>query len=141
MSTFCKIIHYVLQPFPYGDRPDAVEELRASLDRDGYFKLDAATLPWSVDINAVARGAKCLLDAGIPSSFLLAYEEPWLLAHQVKELLWMVTGNAQIFDWYFFYVDPSNPKALSAGWPPHRDRMNADGSSFRSDGKHRFNTP
>ena len=136
----------VVQPFPFESDPDAVEELRASMARDGYFKLDVDKLPWVTDeagesmIDSVRRGAKCLLDAGVPSSFLLAYDEPWLLAHQVKELLWMVTGNAQIFDWYFFYVDPSHPKALSAGWPPHRDRMNADASSFRGDGTPKYCT-
>ena len=86
----------MVQPFPFESDPDAVEELRASMARDGYFKLDVDKLPWVTDeagesmIDSVRRGAKCLLDAGVPSSFLLAYDEPWLLAHQVKELLWMV---------------------------------------------------
>jgi len=69
-------------------------------------------MPWDVNVENVAKGATALIEAGIPSSFLLAYDEPWLLAHQVKELLWMVTGNEHGFDWYFFYVDPNNPKAI-----------------------------
>ena len=89
------------QPFKYAEDPDlaaASDELRERMTRDGYFKMD--NLPWAVEVKQLAQAAERLIERGHPASFLLAYREPWILAHQVKELLWMSTGNAQIFDWY-----------------------------------------
>ena len=125
------------RPFPFSQAPAElpdVDVLRDRMIRDGYFNI--SELPWAVDVEAIGRSAKILVDAGLPASFLLAYREPWLVAHQVKfaficayellwttvvmktkeqallvpaviwiplfqvkELLWMATGNEQIFDW------------------------------------------
>ena len=126
------------RPFPFSEQPDElpdVDALRSKMIRDGYFNIPA--LPWAVDVESLGLAAKLVLDEGLPASFLLAYKEPWLIAHQVseiasfhvicasvyarensarschadstdrappgqvKELLWMATGNEQIFDWYW----------------------------------------
>ena len=56
-------------------------------------------LPWSVDVEKVAAAAAQLLEVGLPASFLLAFAEPWCMAHQVEDLLLLATGNRQICDW------------------------------------------
>mmetsp|Transcript_14018 Transcript_14018/g.44606 ORF Transcript_14018/g.44606 Transcript_14018/m.44606 type:complete len:249 (-) Transcript_14018:149-895(-) len=72
---------------------------------------------------------------------MLMYDEPWVMAHQLTELLILTTGNQQVMDWFFFYVDPAKPGALKAGWAPHRDRGTDDTCRrFRADGTPEYAT-
>ena len=74
------------KPFNYSERPDVTEDLKTRMKRDGYFEVGSSDLPWSVDVAKVAEGAKNLLKAGLPASFLLAYVEPWLMTAQLEAL-------------------------------------------------------
>ena len=65
------------------------------------------------------EGENRQIDAGWPPMMLTVYDECWAMSHQLKELLFLTTGNRQIGDWSIFYVDPAKS---GAGWPPHRDR-------------------
>ena len=70
----------------------------------------------------------------------MLYDEPWAMAHSLRELLDLTTGNVPIGDWSVFYVDPAR-EGGAAGWPPHRDRGN-DGTAavFNADGTAQYNT-
>ena len=72
--------------FQFMEDPDTVDELRASMDRDGYMRLPPGEkLPWSADVAAVAEGVQQLVRAGWPPTFLVLYDEP--CAHAAKALL------------------------------------------------------
>ena len=85
------------QVLNFVDKPDRVDELREGMGRDGYFTIDAGPeLPWAVDLGAMARAVRILGEAGWPPSFLLVYDEPWVMAHQMRQLLLLTTGNQQV---------------------------------------------
>ena len=72
--------------FQFMEDPDTVDELRASMDRDGYMRLPPGEkLPWTADVAAVAEGVQQLVRAGWPPTFLVLYDEP--CAHAAKALL------------------------------------------------------
>lgn len=83
--------------FKFEDLPDRVDELRDAMHRDGYYLIHAGDeLPWAVDLPAMARAVRILGEAGWPPSFLLVYDEPWAMAHQLRQLLMLTTGNQQV---------------------------------------------
>lgn len=116
---------------------DPRDELRFGMDRDGYVAMPAGEkLPWLVDLEALSSGVKALIDAGWPPMMLTVYDECWAMSHQLKELLFLTSGNRQIGDWSIFYVDPAKS---GAGWLPHRDRgTDASAAAFRNDGTAKY---
>lgn len=88
--------------------------LRGAMDREGFFTL--ADLPWAVDIAAVARGIEALHQAGWPPLFILAYDEPWIMAAQLSSITQQLFGHKVAFDWAAFHVPGGQ-----AGTAPHRD--------------------
>merc|ERR1719223_1126545 len=91
----------------------------------------------------------------------MAYDEPWVLAAQLSQLVRLSTGgNEPIMDFAAFCVraggavdgrEPSSDRlseaagpggAAPAGWPPHRDRSSDEAAAegFRADGSPRYAT-
>eukprot|EP00041_Stephanoeca_diplocostata_P030577 m.929546 g.929546 ORF g.929546 m.929546 type:complete len:328 (+) comp23781_c0_seq42:237-1220(+) len=134
--------------------PELIDEYRNRMLVDGYFNISAGThLPWSVNIEHIASGIKTLAEHGWPPSFILMYDEPWVLTHQVQELVRMCTGNALIMDFATFFVGSgidasgtttngtSGARENTSGWPPHRDRSSdTSTTAFRSDGLPKYST-
>ena len=121
-----------------------VQRLRGKFIRDGYIQLSTLQgdqrLPWAASIGAMGRAVQILHDAGWPVAFLQLYDEAWLIAHQLRELLVLTTGgNLFLGDFAIFHIDPAEVGA--AGWGPHRDR-GADHASvaFRKDGTAMYHT-
>lgn len=118
---------------------DLIQRLRQRFIRDGYVHLDER-LPWATAVRDLAHAVEALRDAGWPAAFLQLYDEAWLVAEQLRELLRLTTGgNLFLGDFAIFYVDPAEPGA--AGWGPHRDRGgDAAGQAFRDDGTALYHT-
>eukprot|EP00966_Prymnesium_polylepis_P126157 2917160-Prymnesium_polylepis.1 len=83
------------------------------MSRDGYWDVGAADiredtgevqLNWAVNIADMAEAMALLTQAGWPPNFLLMYDEPWLLAHQLKTIIRITSGNTMLFDFAFFHV-------------------------------------
>lgn len=141
--------------WPYAEGGEALADQADAwgerLVNEGYFiaQPEELSLPWAVDVAAVARGVEALIATGLPPSSILAYDEPWAMASQLDQLVRVVSGgNEPIMDWAAFHVraSPSSPSSSSssapAGWPPHRDRGSDDSvhAGFRSDGSPRYTT-
>lgn len=125
-----------------------IKECRERMRYDGYFDIMAGpALEWAVDIATIAASIQTLQDHGWAPSWILMYDEAWILSHQVKDLVYQCTGNSLITDFAFFNVgggtttNQSGCRPLGKGWPPHRDR-GEDGTTtaFRSDGMPAYST-
>lgn len=155
----CMILRRRLAECTIDPDPDLVDELRERMQRDGYWDIpsgqcrgDSSTLQveWLVDVAAMAEGMSLLTAAGWPPSFLLMYDEPWIMASQLRHLILFTSGNHMIFDFAFFHVGSNRTPdghidradgASSRGWPPHRDRgTDSTATSFRSDGTPQYCT-
>jgi hypothetical protein len=68
--------------------PDLVDLCRDRMQHDGYFDIPAGQpdLEWVVPVARVAAAIQTLCDAGWPPSFVLLYDETWVLMHQVPPL-------------------------------------------------------
>jgi hypothetical protein len=137
---------------------DLVDELRDRMSQDGYWDVShdalredgTVHLSWAVNVAAMAEAMTLLTKAGWPPSFLLMYDEPWLLAHQLKYVIRMTSGNQMLYDFAFFNVGSNlTPTgevdeaggASSRGWAPHRDRgEDATKAAFRNDGTPQYCT-
>lgn len=115
--------------------PATIDVCQERMRHDGYFDLMAGTageLPWAVDLAVLADGIQTLRRHGWQPSWILMYDEGWIISHQVKELVFKCTGNALIMDFALFNVggdSDSNPTTggksdpkTGKGWAPHRDR-------------------
>jgi hypothetical protein len=138
---------------------DLVDELRDRMSHDGYWNVDhdavredngEVHLSWKVNVEDMAEAMTLLTKAGWPPSFLLMYDEPWLIAHQLKNIIRLTSGNQMLYDFAFFNVGskltPTGEPdvvdgASSRGWAPHRDR-GKDGTktAFRNDGSPQYCT-
>lgn len=137
-------------PFLEGDEAlaDRGDELRNSLLEDGYFWMPDGELPWGVDVDAMGRAVGALVAAGLPPSCILMYDEPWIMAAQLRQLIFLTTGgNEFMMDWSAFHVRAGSAgKSQSftepSGWQPHRDRGTDDAAveGFRTDGTSRSTT-
>ena len=146
--------HAILDP-----DPELVDELRARMERDGYWDISASArhsesgqlqLDWLVSVPDMADGVRRLTEAGWPPSFLLMYDEPWVMAAQLKHLILLTSGNRIIFDFAMFHVGSQRTPAgeadeadgaSSRGWPPHRDRgLDSTTGAFRNDGTPQYCT-
>eukprot|EP00041_Stephanoeca_diplocostata_P005382 m.61093 g.61093 ORF g.61093 m.61093 type:complete len:498 (+) comp15752_c0_seq1:288-1781(+) len=136
---------------------------RRRLDEDGYFTCIELTQPLkrnsmykglsndsdgSVDrafadkfmatVAALAEAIDVLEDAGWPSTFLMVYDEVWILQQLVQPVMTAASGNLPNMDILALKVDPAHG---SAGFSPHRDRQPTDvAGSFRADGSPKYTT-
>ena len=136
-----------------------VDELRDRMSRDGYWDLPAGAaradngkpvLDWVANVADMAEAMRLLTEAGWPPSFLLMYDEPWAMAHQLKHMILLTSGNRVIFDFAMFHVGSKRtPRgeadcadgASSRGWEPHRDRGSDETvGAFRADGTPQYCT-
>jgi hypothetical protein len=116
----------------YATRPRAQSlPLGAALRDRGYFRLPAGQMELPPDLcERMAVGVRRLVAHGYPATFVLMYDEPWLLGEITRAIMEPASGNSAIGDWYVFYVDPKHADSYTPG-PPHRDRPLAGPSSFR----------
>jgi len=79
----------------------------------------------------LAKACLVLVSNGYSPSFLLMFDEAWLLGLISTNVAGIASGNAPIGDWLIFYVQ-SGAQGYKPG-PPHRDRPLAGVTSFRQD--------
>eukprot|EP00516_Mucochytrium_quahogii_P007692 CAMPEP_0203756380 /NCGR_PEP_ID=MMETSP0098-20131031/9683_1 /ASSEMBLY_ACC=CAM_ASM_000208 /TAXON_ID=96639 /ORGANISM=" , Strain NY0313808BC1" /LENGTH=407 /DNA_ID=CAMNT_0050648247 /DNA_START=1537 /DNA_END=2760 /DNA_ORIENTATION=- len=135
-----------------GDLVKEKEELdkyQAAIVNDGFVVVnDGAPLEWCVDIEALARGVFALRKAGLPASFIAAYDEVWAAQIQASKFVGGVCGgNTPVMDTLCFFVEGSEG---GSGFSVHRDRVVEDWESrnfpkevaktFRKDGSPRYCT-
>jgi hypothetical protein len=100
--------------------------LRRRLIEDGYFHVGAEQVPWSASLPCLVTAAGQIAAAGWPSSFLIVYREPWLIAHELADSLRDATGGTHLScDWQVVSVDGTENKAGWSNGAPHRDRSGA----------------
>ena len=144
--------------------PDVIDTCRERMGIEGFFTIPATSLSWAVDVPELAAAIQSLGVAGLSPAFLLVFDEPWVMAHQVrlvmcmqrtsmkgrachlvqlKDMLLTTTGNRLVMDWCIFSVGAAAPTAAATaaaplaacGWPPHRDRGTDESKAcFNSDG-------
>eukprot|EP00928_Gymnodinium_smaydae_P047742 TRINITY_DN31887_c0_g1_i1.p1 TRINITY_DN31887_c0_g1~~TRINITY_DN31887_c0_g1_i1.p1 ORF type:complete len:396 (+),score=28.60 TRINITY_DN31887_c0_g1_i1:82-1269(+) len=146
----CPELHVSTEPDPTlaplirPDEGDRATTLREGLVSEGYAVLPreanavgSAGMPWSIDVHALGRCAARLEAEGWPPTFLLLYDEPWIMAHQISELLTAATdGNVQVMDWFIFRITPDG-----VPWSPHRDRPVISAQrTFKPNGMPKYNT-
>jgi len=68
--------------------------------------MDRKELPWAINVEDVALGVVQVMQHGWPPAFIMAYDEAWILAHQVSEIVKYTTGNEMIMDWFAWYGIP-----------------------------------
>jgi len=86
----------------------------------------------------LAEAVVLLLQYGWPASFLVLYDEVWLLIQQASNLMKNATGNVCNMDVLAWYVDPN---CGDSGFSPHRDRQPDDSpATFRADGSAMYST-
>jgi hypothetical protein len=84
-------------------------------------------------IQGLARAILLLNKAGWPATFILLFDEAWVVINDLSDQMKGSTGNATNFDILAWHVDPSDP-ALRHNFSPHRDRSPPDPTStFRAD--------
>ena len=90
--------------------------LRDSLARDGYVVYRPQ---WEDDvISALRKGVHALDAKGWQASFASVYDEAWMVAYLLQDVVSAATGGKKIFnhDWLGYLVESGE-----AGMPPHRD--------------------
>ena len=110
--------------------------MKHRLREEGYFttKLGIANdLP-----TLLANGISQLRAAGWPASFILMYDEAWVLSKSADHIMDTVAGNTNNGDMLAWDIDPNRDEA---GFSPHRDRQPADiSSSFHTNGMPKYST-
>lgn len=101
----------VMQP-----SPELVQKCRSRMDRDGYFDLSAGLVDWAASLQNLADGVAQLEKLGWPPNFVLMFDEAWMLVHQLKDLMHLVTGNQLIFDFSVFHVHAPALTELAAAF-------------------------
>lgn len=116
----------------YASSPrDQVENLGLLLADRGFFRLPTGQMEIPSELlSNLAAGVHRLVAHGFHPTFLLMYDEVWLLGELIGSILIPASGNAPVGDWFVFHVDPSIVAGYQPG-PPHRDRPLATESSFR----------
>ena len=104
---------------------------RAEVTRDGY-----TGLPGFLDADrsaALAAASLALLERGWPATFLMLFDEPWLLARHLARAMQSAVHDevALRYEMFVYCVDSTRPQARSRGIPPHRD---APGAGFDARG-------
>lgn len=123
-------------------------EFTQALKRNSMYKESSESCEDGVDrafaekflktLDALAEAIDILEDAGWPSTFLVVYDEVWILQQLVQPLMTGACGNLPNMDILALKIDPSRG---TAGFSPHRDRQPSDvAGSFRSDGSPKYTT-
>lgn len=68
--------------------------IRNRLDEDGYTMLSGMS-KWPADLRSVEQGINTLVTAGWPASFIMMFDEPWLLMQAMSPL--MLQGTPRDF--------------------------------------------
>lgn len=89
-------------------------------------------------VENLRRGIESLKSEGWPASFIFLYDEAWVLAGRMANLMRRVSGNEISFDALAWHVDQDRGEG---GFSPHRDRQPDDATStFRADGMAKYTT-
>eukprot|EP00892_Ulva_mutabilis_P009175 jgi/Ulvmu1/662/UM010_0033.1 len=117
---------------------EELHQVSQRIDQDGFATLRGHQQQWPVQLQHVGQGIEQLREAGWPPSFIMMFDEAWLLMHAVSHVMAKATGNAANMDMLAWRVDAA---AGEAGFSPHRDRQPDDApASFRADGTPRYAT-
>ncbi len=112
----------------------SADALGVALTDRGYFRLPSGELNFSHELfDRLAVGVRRLVAYGYPPTFILMYDEVWLVGDHINTIMTATSGNNPIGDWFVFYVDPLADNGYMPG-PPHRDRPSAGLESFRQPG-------
>lgn len=117
-----------------------LKDLKQQIKESGVAQVSAPELSISsrCDVSRLARGVEGILRAGWPASFIVMFDEAWVLIDYLSEVMRNATGNACNMDVLAWYVDPNRGQA---GFSPHRDRQPDDSpSTFRGDGSAMYTT-
>ena len=69
--------------------PDVIDTCRERMGIEGFFTIPATSLSWAVDVPELAAAIQSLGVAGWSPAFLLVFDEPWVMAHQVRLVMCM----------------------------------------------------
>ena len=129
-----------------GELPEACEpfefpelelrRLKQQMITDGFFILDPSQVPWAIDVREIGRGIVQLSKYGWHPNYIMLYDQPWTLAHQLSDVMLQSTGNRVTFDWLAYHIEPPD----GTGFPPHRDGSVADAHCWHADGGPRIVT-
>lgn len=113
------------------EKGQASNQTTSLIDR-GYFKIEThATQSFKAISELLAIGVQRLIAYGFAPSFILMYDETWMLGEYSKILLESTSGNKPIGDWFVFHVDCATSGGYKPG-PPHRDRPTGNVTSFHT---------
>jgi len=114
-------------------------QLKSDMMHEGFLTLGREALEWAVSPHAIAVGVVKLMQYGWAPPFIMIFDEPWVMAAQLSKVIELSTdGNQSIMDWFAWYIDPFTG---GKGWPPHRDRADANAlRSFRPTGAPFYST-
>lgn len=141
--SICPWLHVLDPGFVVGEAdemdvaPSKVARMRDDLTNEGYFALHPGSVSWDASIAGVARGIAALGALGLPAVCIFAYDEPWVIAAQLRRLAKSeAPGRDLLFDWWAFHVRAG----AVPGEPPSRDRDcgSSQGGGFYDDGSPQY---
>ena len=107
------------KPLDFSDQQ--LNQLTQMMVRDGYFQIDSRHLKYDVCLDCIAQAAQTLHIYGLHPMFLLAFDEVWIMFHQLSSIIEKAVGGNKInYDFYAWYVDPN---LGATGFPPHRGNL------------------
>jgi len=127
---------------------DACADVRDRLIEEGYAALPPSSLRWRVPVAALREGILALERHGWPATFIIMFDEAWVMNQDVADIMSKATGNTPCMDTVGFHVDPR--RQASTGFSPHRDRQPEDwtpkgvpsavSATFKDDGMAKYVT-
>ncbi|MBC3872360.1 phytanoyl-CoA dioxygenase family protein [Undibacterium flavidum] len=93
--------------------------IRQLILQEGY--VQGSVGQWKLPLTDMVNVVVKLKGAGLMPVFALAYEEFWLLAHQLGNVVNTLLGGEYYMlpDFWMWHVDPQKDES---GWKPHRDK-------------------
>ncbi|HTI87914.1 MAG TPA: phytanoyl-CoA dioxygenase family protein [Alphaproteobacteria bacterium] len=93
--------------------------LQALLDREGYIHM--AGLQDGDRVAKLSSGIAALVSAGIPPVFAMVFDDFWLPAYSLRDILRAAFGAEYVMlpDFWIWHVDPAKSER---GWKPHREK-------------------
>eukprot|EP01102_Stenamoeba_stenopodia_P016387 TRINITY_DN5728_c0_g1_i1.p1 TRINITY_DN5728_c0_g1~~TRINITY_DN5728_c0_g1_i1.p1 ORF type:complete len:352 (-),score=50.40 TRINITY_DN5728_c0_g1_i1:340-1320(-) len=97
------------------------QSLRESMLTEGYFQLDNEDINWVCSLKKIESAILTLREQGWHPLWIIVYDEVWLIAYQIFELLRRLVNKNLIFnrDFFAWFIDNESSEG---GWEPHRDR-------------------
>ena len=80
------MVSALLRAFKLDFLVQAPGKIRKRLDEDGYTMLSGAS-KWPVNLRSIEQGINKMVAAGWPASFIMMFDEPWLLMHSMAPLM------------------------------------------------------